>query len=50
MQYFTHVVSGKLLELTRQISRDQVSENLGLEKILFHFFDTKDFKHIKERR
>lgn len=50
MQYFTHVVSGKLLELTRQIVRDQVSENISLEKILFHFFETKDFKHTRENK
>ncbi len=48
--YFVHVVSGKLLELTRQIIRDQVTEKIGLEKILFEFFETKDFKHTRENK
>lgn len=48
--YFVHVVLGKLLELTRQIIRDQVTEKIGLEKILFEFFETKDFKHTRENK
>ncbi|MDD5376970.1 MAG: helicase-related protein [Candidatus Gracilibacteria bacterium] len=47
--YYKHSVSGKVLEFTREIIRDQVTERKGLHKILFQlFFIGKDFKYTRE--
>lgn len=48
--YYEHNVSGKILECTREIVRDQVTEQKGLQKILSQlFYIGKDFRYIKEK-
>lgn len=45
--YYNTAVSKGILEIARQIVRDQITEKTGLKKILFDFFLTKDFARTK---
>lgn len=47
--YYRVAISGKILDITREVLRDQITERKGLYKILSQFFRDKDFKHTKEK-
>jgi len=48
--YYKTPVSGKILDVTREIIRDQITEKKGLYKILFQFFYKEKLIHAKERK
>lgn len=48
--YYNVMISGKILDITREVLRDQINEKKGVYKILFHFFEDKKLIHSKEKK
>ena len=48
--YFDNRISKEILDVTREIIRDQVTEKKGLHKILLQFFNTLDVAHTREKK